>query len=88
MRAPARACANTRPWQPKPRRRLAKHLDEGAEERRVDRLILVADPRTLGVLRAGLTKKCAALVTGELDKDLTHIAIIDLPAHLADVLAL
>jgi protein required for attachment to host cells len=66
--------------------KIAQHLDARAAEDGFDRLVLVADPKTLGVLRDHLTKQCTALVTGEIAKDLTHVAIKDLASHLGDVL--
>ena len=68
--------------------RIAHYLDENAEQHSYERLVLVAPAKTLGYLRAGISKNSARLVTGEVTKDLTHTAIADLPAHLADVMAL
>jgi protein required for attachment to host cells len=67
---------------------LASLLDAAAERGAFHRLVLVAPPRTLGDLRAALGTKARALVHAEVDKDLTHVAIHELPAHLADVVAL
>jgi protein required for attachment to host cells len=67
---------------------LASLLDAAAERGAFHRLVLVAPPRTLGDLRAALGTKARALVHAELDKDLTHVAVHDLPAHLADVVTL
>lgn len=63
---------------------LAACLEEDAEQHRYQRLILVAAPRTLGDLRAVLPKKVAALVVGELDKELIHLGPQELAQHLAD----
>ncbi len=62
-----------------------------ALERRVDtynRLILVAPPQALGLLRKSLSAPVARKVTGELGKDLTHLPNAELPPHLDSLLAL
>lgn len=58
-------------------------LGRGAYER----LVLVAGPHMLGELRAALTDGVRATILAEVDKDLTDVALSDLPKHLADVLA-
>ena len=67
---------------------IAGLLDAAAERGNFHRLVLVAPPRTLGDLRAALGTKARSLVHAEIDKDLTHVTIRDLPAHLTDVVAL
>jgi|SoimicmetaTmtLAA_FD_contig_41_3465936_length_906_multi_2_in_0_out_0_2 protein required for attachment to host cells len=67
---------------------MATLLDAAAERGAFHRLILVAPPRTLGDLRAALGTKARALIHAEIDKDLTHVTIQDLPDHLTDVVAL
>lgn len=54
-------------------RMLAEELENGANARAFDRLILVAPPRMLGQLREALGKNAAARLAGEIGKDLTHI---------------
>ncbi len=54
-------------------KRMAGVLDKGAGEKAFDRLVLVAPPQALGDLRAALGKAARALVTAELDKDLTSL---------------
>ncbi|MFY0610379.1 MAG: host attachment protein [Hyphomicrobiaceae bacterium] len=53
-----------------------------------NRLILVAPPEALGLLRKSLPASVARKVTGELGKDLTHLPDAELPSHLGDTLAL
>lgn len=53
-----------------------------------DRLVLVAPPQALGLLRKSLPAAAAGKVTAELGKDLTHLPIADLPHHLEQILAL
>jgi len=57
-----------------------------AKEAAFDRLIIAAAPKVLGDLRQLLSTNVANKVSAELDKDLTHIPITDLPEHLQDVL--
>jgi protein required for attachment to host cells len=70
----------------------AKHLCDKLEkaraENRFGNLVLVAEPRLLGELRAALNKPTAALVSATLDKDLIAIENRDLPKHLAGVVQL
>lgn len=69
-------------------KRMAEILETAAMKKAYDRLVLVAPPQALGDLRAELGKHAKERVTGEIDKDLTHIPIHDLPAHLTDVVRL
>lgn len=65
---------------------LAAYLDGEAKKGTFDRLIVVAPPRALGNIRAELSPAVQAKVTGELAKDLTNLAIHDLPDHLGTVM--
>lgn len=65
---------------------VASILEEGREQSRYQRLILVAEPHFLGLLRAELSAPTAALVAAELDKDLGDIEARDLPKHLEGIL--
>jgi protein required for attachment to host cells len=69
-------------------RELAERLEEAAHAGRFDRLVLVAAPKTLGDLRELLPGPVKAKVVAEIDKDLTHVPMRDLPKHLASVLKL
>ena len=53
----------------------------------VDRFVVVAPPGSLGKLRNMLLPGLRDRLYGELTKDLTQIAPIDLPKHLAKILA-
>jgi len=70
----------------------AKHLCDKLEkaraENRFGKLVLVAEPRLLGELRAALDKHTAALVSATLDKDLVGVDNRDLPKHLGGVIQL
>ncbi|HJU10110.1 MAG TPA: host attachment protein [Candidatus Binataceae bacterium] len=52
---------------------LADVLDKALNERRFDRLILIAPPEMLGNLRNALTEQVKHRVVGEQDKDLTQM---------------
>jgi protein required for attachment to host cells len=67
--------------------RIAAYLDGAAKRGEFDRLILVAAPKALGNLRTELTAATRKKVTGELNKDLTHVPIHELASHLGSVLA-
>jgi protein required for attachment to host cells len=66
---------------------LAKELDQAAQAKRFDRLIIAAPPRALGNLRKALSQATAKLVTAEYNKDLTHSTTADIADHLKDHLA-
>ncbi len=66
-------------------KQLAAVLEEGRVQQRYARLVLVAEPRFLGILRAELSAPTAALVSATLDKDLGSIEARDLPKYLEEV---
>lgn len=63
-------------------RTVASVLEEAAQAKKYDRLVLAAAPRALGELRRILAPHAAALVTKELNKDLVHLSEKDLASHL------
>ena len=63
-------------------REIARILDERRRREGYDRLILVAEPGFLGLLRASLDDVTASLVDGELRKELTHESVEELGARL------
>ncbi len=67
--------------------RVVISLDKAAKRRRFDRLILVAPPGPLGLLRRDLTETCRARLTDDLGKDLTKLPVKDLEDALGTVLA-
>ncbi len=67
--------------------KMARILNKAAG-RRFDRLVLVAPPETLGVLRAALSPRTRDMVIAEVGKDLTSVRLQDLPARLHDVMNL
>lgn len=69
-------------------KRLCDRLDAARARNRYSHLVLVAEPRLLGELRAAMDKHTAALVSAALDKDLGGISDRDIAGHLADTVAL
>ena len=67
-------------------RQVTKAIKEGLNEHAYEQLILVAPPKALGDLRAGIDPQAAKLVKAELHKDLTHLTPYQLGEHLQDVL--
>lgn len=67
-------------------RETAAILDDAASRNSFDRLILIAPPKTLGVLRASIKKQTARRVMAELAKDLTQVTVGELPDHLIDTI--
>lgn len=66
---------------------IAGFLDTARAQQRFAKLVLVAEPRFLGKLRAAMTTSTAAHVVATVGKDLAHIDTRELPHHLAEVLA-
>ena len=68
------------------RPRLAKHIVAALEAEwhkgGAGRIVLVAGPKMLGVLRKAMPKALAAEITQEINKDLSDIPDQDLAAHL------
>ncbi len=69
-------------------RALAQKLQHGRTSNRYDRLVLVAPPRFLGLLRSSLDGPTAQLVVGSLDKDLAAQRESELAEHLGEVIAI
>lgn len=67
---------------------LAAALTDALNKKAFDDLVLVAPPKALGELRMALSDAVKSRVVGELGKDLTHVEIHDLGAHLGDVVRL
>lgn len=67
---------------------MAGLLNDAAEKKSFDDLIIVAPPRTLGTLRQALSSKTSHHIRAEIPKDLTQVPLQEMPAHLKDVIAL
>jgi len=61
---------------------VAERLQQALQEARFERLILIAAPRFLGLLRKALSPAVTALIHRELDKDLIHESHEELAARL------
>lgn len=61
---------------------LAELLNKGRVAHAYDKLILIAEPKFLGLLRAALDKNTATLVFQTISKDLPHINEEDLAKYL------
>jgi protein required for attachment to host cells len=63
-------------------RRLAERLERALQAGRFDRLVITADPRTLGTLRKALSPDLAARLDLEMNLDLTGLPARKLEAKL------
>lgn len=68
-------------------RAVAGFLDKGFDDRRFDRLVVIAPPKALGSIRSLLSDRVQGKVTAELNKDLTKVPAHDIASHLGDVMA-
>jgi protein required for attachment to host cells len=68
-------------------RSLAAALTEGRNAHAFERLVLVAEPRFLGLLRAELDAPTAAMVLGSVNHALTDAPVAELREHLKELLA-
>jgi len=62
---------------------IADLLDKVIQVRAVKNLIVVAPPKALGILRERLSPATREIVTAEIDKDLAHLPVRDIAAHLS-----
>jgi protein required for attachment to host cells len=68
--------------------RVAEELDAHLRSGDFDRLVIAADPTSLGNIRGKLSKPVADAVVAELPKDLTNIPTAKLGSHFEEVLAI
>lgn len=66
---------------------IAQHLRDAHNRQEYDRLVLVAPPQALGDLRACLDNGVRTKISGELNKDLTHLKDHELAKPIGRVLA-
>jgi protein required for attachment to host cells len=87
--AAGRSAVEETDWHRLEKERFAKDLAERLRLWALDNafrsLVIVADPRTLGVLRPLLHKEVSARLTGEIAKDLTGVPVPEIEAALAAV---
>ena len=62
-------------------KKLSKFLDRSLAEEKYERIIIAADPKSLGRIRGFLTKAVKDQLVGDLAKDLTKISNADIPTH-------
>lgn len=65
---------------------VARRLEAGLYEKQCERLIVVAPPRFLGLLREKMSDALLAAVQHEVHKDLTREDAVSLQAHVAELL--
>lgn len=61
---------------------LARAIEEGRNQHRFERLVLIAPPEFLGRLRQHLHKDAARMVVAEIHKDLVHLDQAQLLSYL------
>ena len=62
--------------------RIASALDQVVRDREVKKLLLVAPPKALGLLRGKLSAAVRGVVSGEVGKDLTGMPVDQIGKHL------
>lgn len=65
---------------------LAAFLDQAARQDAFDRLVLIADPKTLGKIRQCLSEAVNQKINATLDKDLTHLNKQQLTEYLDKII--
>ncbi len=65
---------------------VAAVLENALRRNEFHNLVVVAPPKALGDLRGEFSDALRNRVTAELNRDLTKVAIHDLPSHLAEIL--
>jgi protein required for attachment to host cells len=65
---------------------IADHLEKARAAGRFDRLVLVAGPQFLGLLRQKLSPALAQIVTQEIPKNLGQYEAREIRAHLPEIL--
>jgi protein required for attachment to host cells len=65
---------------------IVSYLENARDEGEFERLVLVASPAMLGILRKSLTPKVKSALRAEVPKDLTHVPLNELPNHLSDIM--
>ena len=69
-------------------RELVDILEDGFKAQKFDRLVLVAGPYIMGLLRQHLSVQLQALVEAEVTKDLTGLTVPQIEQHLGNVMAI
>jgi protein required for attachment to host cells len=66
---------------------IVRYLEAALTKGDFQRLIVIAPATMLGHLRKALTPALRHVLHADIPKDLTHVPLDELPAHLSDVLA-
>ena len=65
-------------------REVANHLEQGRVGNRFDRLVVVAEPHFLGLLRKATKPALEQMITLEIDKDLSKATEQEIREHLPE----
>jgi len=63
-------------------KQLADYLEQARQHGDFDTLYIAASPMLLGMLRQALNPNTTKLIKGEIDKDITHMPIREIPSYL------
>lgn len=66
--------------------RIVHYLQEAHNANRMSRLLIIAEPSMLGLLRKTMPEQVKKLITFELDKNITSFDITDIRSHLPNIL--
>ncbi|EJZ22992.1 host attachment family protein [Rhizobium sp. Pop5] len=64
-------------------KQVAERLDELVHEKDARRIVIVAPPKALGVLRPALGAETQSVISAELAKDYTNMPVDEIERHLA-----
>jgi len=67
-------------------REISEHLEAGRNNEQFNKLIVIAAPAFLGILRKILTPNMSKLITLEINKDLVKFNTLEIKKHLDDSL--
>jgi protein required for attachment to host cells len=62
---------------------VAAQIDHAVQEHKVKKLVLIAPPKALGILRQNLAPASKAVIIHELGKDLARLPIPEIERHLS-----
>ncbi|MDD2875922.1 MAG: host attachment family protein [Acidiphilium sp.] len=63
--------------------KLGQRVDALVNDGAAKHIVLVAPPKSLGILRASLAPATRAAIAAEIPKDLAHLSIVEIERHLA-----
>ncbi len=65
---------------------IAQHLETARAQNRFDRLVLVADPHEMGLLKESMDKKTGERIVATLNKNLSKVRDIEIEDQIYDIL--